>query len=97
VFSYEQELLGRCEKFVCQLYNQPNTTEVNNPRLHLFRLAALFNEESMPCTKDMLLQHLSCANYQAAIWRRASLLRRGLHEVSSERKVSAQGVMGRAK
>ena len=26
-----------------------------------------------------------------------SLLRRGLHEVSSERKVSAQGVMGRAK
>jgi hypothetical protein len=27
----------------------------------------------------------------------ASLLRRGLHEVSSEGKVSAQGVMGRAK
>jgi hypothetical protein len=27
---------------------------------------------------------------------RDSLLRRGLHEVSSERKVSAQGVMGRA-
>jgi hypothetical protein len=26
-----------------------------------------------------------------------SLLRRGLHEVSSEGKVSAQGVMGRAK
>jgi hypothetical protein len=29
--------------------------------------------------------------------RRDSLLRRGLHEVSSEGKVSAQGVMGRAK
>ena len=28
---------------------------------------------------------------------RDSLLRRGLHEVSSEGKVSAQGVMGRAK
>jgi hypothetical protein len=28
---------------------------------------------------------------------RVSLLRRGLHEVSSEGKVSAQGVMGRAK
>ena len=27
----------------------------------------------------------------------SSLLRRGLHEVSSEGKVSAQGVMGRAK
>jgi hypothetical protein len=29
--------------------------------------------------------------------RPCSLLRRGLHEVSSEGKVSAQGVMGRAK
>ena len=28
---------------------------------------------------------------------RSALLRRGLHEVSSEGKVSAQGVMGRAK
>lgn len=25
----------------------------------------------MPCTKDALLQHLSRANYQAAIWRKA--------------------------
>ena len=30
-------------------------------------------------------------------WAEASLLRRGLHEVSSEEKVSAQGVMGRTK
>ena len=36
--DYQQELLGRSEKFVCQLYNQPNTTEVSKACLNLFRL-----------------------------------------------------------
>ena len=69
-FSYDDELLTQIEKFVCHLYNQANTNEVNKARLNIFRLG-LFNEESMPCTKDVLMKHLSRSNYQAAIWRRA--------------------------
>ena len=41
--------------------------------------------------------HKNHKNTNVELLLSTSLLRRGLHEVSSERKVSAQGVMGRAK
>ena len=69
-FTCGDELLPKCESFVCQLYNQSDVSEVNKARSNLFNLG-LFNEESMPCTQDVLSKHLDRSNYQAAIWRKA--------------------------
>ena len=69
-FSCDEELLAKCEKFVCWMYNQSGSTEINTARLNIFHLGQ-FNEESMPCTKDVLSKHLSRCIYQATIWRRA--------------------------
>lgn len=69
-FGYEDTLLQDVQKFVCRLYNQSDTDEVNKARLIISRLGN-FNEGAMPCTEDVLKKHLSRANYQAAIWRRA--------------------------
>ena len=66
----DESLLQAAQKFVCRLYNQFDTDEVNKARLIISRLGNL-NEESMPCTEDVLKKHLSRANSQAAIWRRA--------------------------
>jgi hypothetical protein len=49
--------------FTCKLYGDVSVNEVRSAQA-----------SQLPPTQDALEQHVLCANYQAAIWRRALIL-----------------------
>lgn len=55
------------QKYVCQLYNASNITQVNEARYHLFGTGS--TEHNLPPNDDCLKQHSKRAVYQAFIWR----------------------------
>ena len=63
------DILPDVEKFVCTLYGQKYSADVNAARYNLFRLTCL--SEALPHNQDWLKHHLARSNYQIAIHRRA--------------------------
>ena len=71
-FSPSDSLIDQLQVFVCCLYGQTKSVEVNDARYKIFCLASSSPcEQSMPPTKDALIQHTKRAAYQAAIYRRS--------------------------
>ncbi|XP_033106462.1 uncharacterized protein LOC117108533 [Anneissia japonica] len=68
-FDLKQETISNLETFVCKLYGQV-TTNVNDARYKIFCLSSA-SEQSLPPTKDAMIQHCKRCNYQAAIHRRS--------------------------
>ena len=63
------ELMEKCEKYVCSLYGKSGA-DVIDVRYALF-FQKTFESSQLSPTKDTLSKHISRANYQAAIKRRA--------------------------
>eukprot|EP00112_Aurelia_sp_Birch-Aquarium-sp1_P020752 Seg542.2 transcript_id=Seg542.2/GoldUCD/mRNA.D3Y31 product="hypothetical protein" protein_id=Seg542.2/GoldUCD/D3Y31 len=66
-YQVESELFAQLEKYVCHLYNQPTVDEVDFARYNQFKLGQ-FGEDSMPCTRNVLRQHVKRVVFQARIW-----------------------------
>ena len=66
-YQVEDELFAQLEKYVCHLYNQPTVDEVNLARYNQFKLGQ-FSEDTMPCTRNVLKQHVKRVAFQARIW-----------------------------
>ena len=58
------------EKYVCRLYGQLSTDDVNLARFNLFSIGQ-YAEDTMPCTKDVILLHTKRASYQCHVWKSA--------------------------
>ena len=71
-FDVSEELLGNIEKYVCRLYGQISVDTVNEARFCLFSIGK-YREDTMPCTRNVLIQHTLRAVYQASIWKSAIL------------------------
>ena len=69
-YTVAEVLFRDIQKFVCRLYGQLSTDDVNHARFNLFSIGQ-FAENTMPCTKDVLLLHSTRASYQACIWKRS--------------------------
>ncbi|XP_046856604.1 uncharacterized protein LOC124449684 [Xenia sp. Carnegie-2017] len=67
-FPPSEELVFQLNRFVCLLYGDKDSEDVNKCRLSLFK-AGKCSDEQLPPTCDSLLQHIRRSNYQAAIWR----------------------------
>ena len=67
-FPPSRDLIQKIKCFVCHLYGNESVTSVNELRFMLFR-GGKYEEESLPPTKDVLIQHILRANFQAYIWR----------------------------
>ena len=65
-----EQLYDKLQAFVCHLYDQQSSDDVNEARFNLFRLGK-HSEELLPKTKDSLEKHILRTNYQAAVWRRS--------------------------
>lgn len=61
------ELLARCEKAVCCIYDEPNVTSVNEVRYRKFSKGAELHE--LPPPQDALTFHIHRENYQCYIWK----------------------------
>ena len=68
----ESELITT-ERFVCEMYDQKECSDVNIARYNLFRLTCRADYQLLPPNQDCLLHHVKRANYQAAIYRRSLL------------------------
>jgi hypothetical protein len=69
-YTVANELFKNIQKYVCVLYGQFSTVDVNLARFNLFSIGQ-YSESTMPCTKDVLLLHTKRASYQAYLWRNA--------------------------
>ena len=69
-YTVSEELLEKCEMYVCSLYGK-SRADVNDVHFALFCQKGS-KLSQLPPTEDALSKHTSRANYQAAIWRRAS-------------------------
>ena len=69
-YTVSEELIEKCEMYVCSLYGNSGA-DVNDVRYALFCQKGSESSQ-LPPTKDALSKHTRRANYQAAIWRRAS-------------------------
>ncbi len=69
-YSVSEEEFAMVEKFTWHIYGQTNVDKVDTARYCIFRLGQ-FGEDTMPCTQNVLRQHLNCTSYQACIWKRA--------------------------
>ena len=67
-FQLDDEILPSLEKFVCLLYGQ-DAQSLDESRYKLF-CSFPTTEQSLPPTKDALIQHAKRCNYQTAIHRR---------------------------
>ena len=56
------------QKYVWILYGQLCDDDVNIAQYNLFNIGQ-YSESTTPCTKDILLLHISRASYQAYIWK----------------------------
>ena len=61
-YSVSEELFKNIQMYVCRLYGQNHTDDVNLARFNLFNCG----QKSMPCTSDALL-HTKRASYQVSI------------------------------
>lgn len=66
-FPPSEELVLQLNRFVCLLYGDKNSENVNKCRFSLFK-SGKCSDDQLPPTCDSLLQHIRRANYQAAIW-----------------------------
>ena len=71
-FDISKGLLENDKKYVCRLYGQLSVDTVNEARFCLFSIGK-YKEDTMPCTRDVLMQHTLRAVYQASIWKGALL------------------------
>ena len=65
-----EDVLSRCEAFVCHLYGYKDHASVNDVRYEMFAAKAAQSFQ-LPPTQDALGKHILRANYQAAVWRNA--------------------------
>jgi len=70
-FQVSEELNSQCEEFVCALYDKPGK-DVNIARYKVF-CGSKAESSQLPPSKDARNKHILRANYQAAIWRRATV------------------------
>ena len=70
-FEVSDSLIKLCQDFVCALYGGQKDT-VNELRYLLFCTKSM-QDYQLPPTLDALRKHVSRANYQCAIWKRALL------------------------
>lgn len=62
------DVLKSVETFVCKMYDaKSNSTDINKVRADLFRNCKS-NLDSLPPTRDALVQHLKRVNYQVYIY-----------------------------
>ena len=66
-FPPSEELVLQLNRFVCLLYRDKNSENVNKCRFSLFK-SGKYLDDQLPPTCDSFLQHIRRANYQAAIW-----------------------------
>ena len=64
-----EELINSLNKFVCLLYNDEVSTNVDECRYNLFK-SGKCSDETLPPNFDSLLKHMERANFQATIWNR---------------------------
>ena len=69
-YEVSEQLHEKLKNFVCHLYGQQTSDNVNEARFNLFRVGK-HSEELLPPTNDSLEKHVLRANYQAAVWRRS--------------------------
>lgn len=70
-WSLEPELCSQIEGFVCTVYGQLSSSDINKARYSAFRLQLGSQSDGyLPPNKDSLALHLQRANYQCAILRR---------------------------
>ena len=60
-------MIAKLNKFVCLMYGDKESEEVDKWRFALFKMGKCFDHQ-LPPTCDSLLQHIRRSNYQAAIW-----------------------------
>lgn len=70
-FTVAAAVRSQIENFVCRLYGE-DSTNINDVRYAVFCSPNKVSQHSLPPTQDELNLHLERANYQAAIWRRAT-------------------------
>ena len=68
-FPPSDELVEQLNRFVCLMYGDKTSENVNECRFALFK-SGKCPHDLLPPTSDSLLQHVRRANYQAAIWLR---------------------------
>ena len=61
------DVLAKCEKAICCIYDEPNTLRVNEVRYKKLSKGAEAHE--LPPTQDALRLHVLRANYQCYIWK----------------------------
>ena len=66
-YDLTHEVFDACERFVCSLYGHKRV-DVNAVRYAMFCSKAT-ESSLLPPTQEALMQHVPCANYQAAVWR----------------------------
>lgn len=69
-FTVSSETCSLFEEFVCDLY-KTKEVEVGSARYMLFTKTEKIEPHLLPPSRDALQLHISRANYQASIWRRA--------------------------
>ena len=67
--SIADDVIKELNRFVCLLYGDTVSKDVNSCRYTLFK-SGKCSDDQLPPTCDSLLQHIYRANYQAVIWRR---------------------------
>lgn len=70
-FEVDEAVQENLESLTCMLYGVKDSTSVNKVRYDMFRMGK-FSDAALPPNKDCLLQHIKRANYQTAIWKRAT-------------------------
>jgi hypothetical protein len=66
-FAPSDDMIAKLNKFVCLMYGDKTSEDVNKCRFALFKQGKC-SDDQLPPTCDSLLQHICHANYQAAIW-----------------------------
>ena len=63
------DLIAKCEKGLCCIYDEPNATSANEVRYRKLSKGAEAHE--IPPMQDALILHICRANYQCYIWKNA--------------------------
>ena len=63
--------LRKAERFICALYGDESSSNVNSTRYRLFCRNQKLQSHHLPPTRAALRNHMARANYQAYIWKRA--------------------------
>ena len=66
-FPPPDTLISQLSRFVCLLYGDEVSSNVNACRYNLFKLGKC-SDDLLPPTYDSLVKHIERANFQSAIW-----------------------------